>query len=226
MAAAFYDVTQPEAARAAPRLHPPVPRRLRRHVERDPDDERRVLGPAGVHAVLARHDRRVGAGDGPRRARRPERARRTCRTRSSPIRSERRIVDVIDIRYWAYTADGGLYAPKAARTSRRGSTCGRRGRSRAASAAIVKAVREYRTRFPDKAVTYYAEQNCPSTPRRLGGAHRRRLARRREVTSRRWQQSSLRCGRLMASRAARPGAWRTRRANTSSIRPTWARRWS
>jgi hypothetical protein len=30
------------------------------------------------------------------------------------------------------------------------------------AAAIVKAVREYRRRFPDKAVIYNAEENCPS----------------------------------------------------------------
>jgi len=30
-------------------------------------------------------------------------------------------------------------------------------------AAIVKAVREYRTRYPDKAVLYHAAENCPST---------------------------------------------------------------
>jgi hypothetical protein len=30
-------------------------------------------------------------------------------------------------------------------------------------AAIVKAVREYRDRFPDKAVIYNADENCPST---------------------------------------------------------------
>ena len=30
------------------------------------------------------------------------------------------------------------------------------------AAAIVKAVREYRDRYPDKAVLYNAEENCPS----------------------------------------------------------------
>ena len=79
---------------------------------------------------------------------------------ADPVRSQ--AVEVIDIRYWAYTADGGLYAPNggenlAPRQHRRKTKLKPGG-----AAAIVRAVREYRQRFPDKAVAYYAEQNCPS----------------------------------------------------------------
>jgi Family of unknown function (DUF6298) len=71
-------------------------------------------------------------------------------------------VDVIDIRYWAYTDAGGLYAPQggqnlAPRQHQRQTRLKPGG-----AAAIVKAVREYRLRYPDKAVTYFAEENCPS----------------------------------------------------------------
>jgi hypothetical protein len=71
-------------------------------------------------------------------------------------------VDVIDIRYWAYTANGGLYAPAG------GQNLAPRQRLRmtrqmpGGAAAVTKAVREYRTRFPDKAITYYADEHCPS----------------------------------------------------------------
>jgi hypothetical protein len=71
-------------------------------------------------------------------------------------------VDVIDIRYWAYTAGDGLYAPEG------GQNLTPRQRLRQTKlrpggfAAVAKAVREYRTRYPDKAVTYYADMNCPS----------------------------------------------------------------
>lgn len=71
-------------------------------------------------------------------------------------------VDVIDIRYWAYTAVDGLYAPPGG-TNLAPRQLLRQTKLRPGGfAAIAKAVREYRTRFPDKAVTYYAGQNCPS----------------------------------------------------------------
>ena len=52
---------RPAAPRIASRLHPPMPRQLRRLLERHPNDERRVFRPARVHAVLARHDHRMAA---------------------------------------------------------------------------------------------------------------------------------------------------------------------
>ena len=71
-------------------------------------------------------------------------------------------VDVIDIRYWCYTAGDELYAPEgglnlAPRQFQRKTHLRPGG-----FATVVKAVREYRTRYPDKAVTYYAGENCPS----------------------------------------------------------------
>lgn len=71
-------------------------------------------------------------------------------------------VDVIDIRYWAYTDGDGVYAPNggqnlAPRQHRRQTRLKPGG-----AAAIVKAVREYRSQYPEKAVTYFADENCPS----------------------------------------------------------------
>lgn len=74
-----------------------------------------------------------------------------------------RLVDVIDIRYWAYTADGGLYAPAGGQNLAPRQHLRQTRQKPGGAAAIVKAVREYRDRFPDKAVIYNAEENCPST---------------------------------------------------------------
>ncbi len=71
-------------------------------------------------------------------------------------------VDVIDIRYWAYTADDGLYAPKGGQHLAPRQHLRQTRLKPGGFAAIVKAVREYRTRFPEKAVTYYADMHCPS----------------------------------------------------------------
>lgn len=79
---------------------------------------------------------------------------------ADPVRSE--AVDVIDIRYWAYTADDGLYAPNGGENLAPRQHLRQTKLEPGGAAAIVRAVREYRQRFPEKAVTYYAEQNCPS----------------------------------------------------------------
>jgi len=71
-------------------------------------------------------------------------------------------VDIIDIRYWAYTADGGAYAPEGGKNLAPRQHLRQTRQRSGGFDAIVKAVREYRTRFPDKAVTYYADMNCPS----------------------------------------------------------------
>jgi hypothetical protein len=71
-------------------------------------------------------------------------------------------VDVIDIRYWAYTADDGLYAPEGGKNLAPRQHLRQTKQKPGGFAAIVKAVSEYRTRYPDKAVTYYADMNCPS----------------------------------------------------------------
>jgi Family of unknown function (DUF6298) len=71
-------------------------------------------------------------------------------------------VDVIDIRYWAYTAGDELYAPTGGQNLTPRQLKRQTKQKPGGSAAIVKAVREYRTSYPDKAVTYYADEYCPS----------------------------------------------------------------
>jgi hypothetical protein len=66
-------------------------------------------------------------------------------------------VDIIDIRYWMYRADGSLYAPEgglnlAPRQHGRLTAPGR-----VSDESVFRAVDEYRTKYPDKAVIYYAE---------------------------------------------------------------------
>lgn len=72
-------------------------------------------------------------------------------------------VDVIDIRYWAYTAGDGLYTPKGGQNLAPRQHLRQTKLKPGGAAAIVKAVREYRERFPDKVVIYNADENCPST---------------------------------------------------------------
>lgn len=67
------------------------------------------------------------------------------------------VVDIIDIRYWLYRADGTLYAPEgglnlAPRQHGRLTAPGR-----VSAESVYRAVNEYRTRFPEKAVIYYSE---------------------------------------------------------------------
>jgi hypothetical protein len=71
-------------------------------------------------------------------------------------------VDVIDIRYWCYTANGGLYAPDGGQNLAPRQHLRQTRQKPGGAAAIVKAVREYRDRYPDKAILYNAEENCPS----------------------------------------------------------------
>jgi Family of unknown function (DUF6298) len=71
-------------------------------------------------------------------------------------------IGVIDIRYWAYTAGDGLYAPEGGKNLSPRQHLRQTKQKPGGFAAIVKAIREYRTRYPDKAVTYYADMNCPS----------------------------------------------------------------
>ena len=70
------------------------------------------------------------------------------------------VVDIIDIRYWHYRTDGTTYAPEggknlAPRQHARKMPVGKMGYKEA-----YKAVSEYRTKYPDKAVLLYA-QNYP-----------------------------------------------------------------
>ncbi|HEY6913934.1 MAG TPA: DUF6298 domain-containing protein, partial [Paludibacter sp.] len=67
------------------------------------------------------------------------------------------VVDIIDIRYWHYKNDGTVYAPQG------GLNLAPRQHARLMKVGKVtfdeafKAVNEYRTKYPDKAVTYYTE---------------------------------------------------------------------
>jgi hypothetical protein len=64
------------------------------------------------------------------------------------------LVSVIDLKYWWYTADSGLYAPKGGESlAPRQQLRGWKGSKSRSEAAVVRAVREYRAKFPDKAVT-------------------------------------------------------------------------
>lgn len=79
---------------------------------------------------------------------------------SDPVRAP--FVDVIDIRYWSYTAGDGLYAPEGGKNLSPRQHLRQTKLRPGGFIAIVKAVREYRSRNPNKAVTYYADMNCPS----------------------------------------------------------------
>ena len=68
-----------------------------------------------------------------------------------------KVVDIIDIRYWHYNTDG-LWAPEAGRNMAprqwmRKMKVGKTGFDEA-----YRAVREYRERYPEKAVTFYSQQ--------------------------------------------------------------------
>ena len=71
------------------------------------------------------------------------------------------VVDIIDIRYWHYKTDGTVYAPEG------GKNLAPRQHARQMKVGKVtfdetyKAVSEYRSKYPEKAVTYYA-QNYPA----------------------------------------------------------------
>jgi hypothetical protein len=71
-------------------------------------------------------------------------------------------IDIIDIRYWSYTAGDEVYAPEGGKNLSPRQHLRQTKHKPAGFAAIVKAVREYRERYPEKAVTYYADMHCPS----------------------------------------------------------------
>ncbi len=71
---------------------------------------------------------------------------------ADPVRSK--LIDIIDIRYWAYRPDGTVYAPPgganlAPRQHARQVKPGKRSFE-----SVYRAVAEYRTKFPEKAVIY------------------------------------------------------------------------
>jgi hypothetical protein len=64
------------------------------------------------------------------------------------------LVSVIDLKYWWYTADGGVYDPTGGQNlAPRQQLREWKGSKSRSDASIARAVREYRAKFPDKAVT-------------------------------------------------------------------------
>ena len=64
------------------------------------------------------------------------------------------VVDVIDINYWFYRADGTLYAPEGGKNLAPRQHARLTPPGEASAAAVYRTVREYRDRYPDKAVIY------------------------------------------------------------------------
>lgn len=70
------------------------------------------------------------------------------------------VVDIIDIRYWHYKTDG-LFAPEGGKNMAPRQHMRKMKVGKVTFNEAYKAVAEYRRRFPDKAVTFYA-QNYPA----------------------------------------------------------------
>lgn len=66
-------------------------------------------------------------------------------------------VSLIDIRCWWYQADGKLYAPEGGKHLAPRQHARRLNPRRASFAQVVRAVRQYRDRYPDKAVLFSAD---------------------------------------------------------------------
>lgn len=87
-----------------------------------------------------------------------------------------KVVDIIDIRYWHYNTDG-LWAPPAGHNMAPRQFMRRMKVGKTGFAEAYKAVKEYRTKYPGKAVTFFAQQypqygwailmaggSCPNIP--------------------------------------------------------------
>lgn len=87
-----------------------------------------------------------------------------------------RVVDIIDIRYWHYNTDS-LWAPPAGKNMAPRQFMRKMKVGKTGFAEAYKAVKEYRVKFPDKAVTFFAQQypqygwailmaggSCPNVP--------------------------------------------------------------
>ena len=68
-----------------------------------------------------------------------------------------KVVDIIDIRYWHYN-DKGLWAPEAGKNMAPRQWMRKFPVGKTGAAEAYKAVREYRDRYPEKAVTFYSQQ--------------------------------------------------------------------
>lgn len=74
---------------------------------------------------------------------------------ADPVRSK--TVDIIDIRYWHYRADGTLYVPAGGLNLAPRQHARLTAPGRVSFESVYRAVSEYRTKYPEKAVLYYAE---------------------------------------------------------------------
>jgi len=74
---------------------------------------------------------------------------------SDPVRGP--AVDVVDIRYWHYRIDGSLYSPQGGQSLAPRQHARLVNPGKASFEQTYRAVREYRTRCPDKAVLYSAD---------------------------------------------------------------------
>lgn len=74
-------------------------------------------------------------------------------------------IQIIDIRYWYYQEDGEVYAPEGGKNLAPRQHARQMKSKRTSAAEVYRAVSEYRTDFPDKAVVYhsnsYPEQAWP-----------------------------------------------------------------
>ena len=75
---------------------------------------------------------------------------------NDPVRSE--IVDIVDIRYWHYKDGGVLYAPEGGKNMAPRQFARKMEVGQVTFEDVYKSVREYRIKWPDKAVTYYAHK--------------------------------------------------------------------
>ncbi len=70
---------------------------------------------------------------------------------ADPVRSK--VIDVIDMKYWWYTSDGGVYDPKGGeQVAPRKALVGWKGSKNRSDDSLAKQVREYRDKYPDKAI--------------------------------------------------------------------------
>jgi hypothetical protein len=67
------------------------------------------------------------------------------------------VVDIIDIRYWHYKSDGTVYAPEGGKNLAPRQHARKMDIGRVTFDNVYHAVSEYRRKFPQKAVTYYAQ---------------------------------------------------------------------
>ena len=87
-----------------------------------------------------------------------------------------KVVDIIDIRYWHYNTTG-LWAPPAGKNMAPRQFMRKMKVGKTGFAEAYKAVKEYRTKYPEKAVTFFAQQypqygwailmaggSCPNVP--------------------------------------------------------------